>query len=232
MIASPITRKRGDAVLLDELVDAPLADVQRADHGLHVAVRHPRRADVGHDDVPDGLDVLAPLDDLQRRDAQALLEDLRGVAGEAARHLAADLGHVPDAGGEGDQLAVTEDGLDDAVLGQVAAAAEGVVVEHDVARTEVLLADLEDRPLDDEDDRTEVGRAELGLGDHLALGVEDRAREVEPLVEERRIRRVAHRDAHLARRRDEVVVDDLERHLVDADVSVPVLMPASRGARG
>ena len=117
---------------------------------------------------------------------------------------------------EGDQLVVVEDRLDHAVLRKVAAAAERVVVEDDVAGPEVLPADLEDRPLDDVDDRAEMGRAELGLRDHLALVVEDRAREVEPFVEERRVRRVAHRDAHLASGRDEVVVDDLERDLVDS----------------
>ncbi len=131
---------------------------------------------------------------------------------------------------------VVEDGLDHAVLRQVAAAAERVVVEDDVARVEVLLADLEDRPLDDVDDRPEMGWAELGLRDHLALGVEDRAREVEPFVEERRVRRVAHRDAHLAGGRDEVVVDDLERDLVDvgrrSGSSVAPAPPASRRPAG
>ena len=113
---------------------ALLADVQRADHRLHVAVGHSRSADVGQDDVPDRLDVLASLDDLERRDADALLEDLGGVAGEAAGNLAADLRHVADARGEADQLVFVEDGLDDAVLREVAAAAERVVVEDDVVR--------------------------------------------------------------------------------------------------
>ena len=223
-----------DAVLLDELQDAALAHVQRADHRLQVAVGDPRRADVRHDDVPDGVDVPAALDDLQRRDPQALLEDLGGVAGEPARHLAADLRHVPDAGGEGDELVAGEHRLDDAVLREVAAAPERVVVEDHVAGVEVLLADLEDRPLDDVDDGAEVRGAELRLGDHLAAVVEDRAREVQALVEEGRVGRVPHRDAHLAGGRDEVVVDDLEGDLVDGcgRVAHRVLSSGARRAVG
>ena len=202
-------------VAVHEFQHPPLPHVQRADHRLQVAVGHPRRAHVGHDDVPDGLHVLAALDDLQRRDAQPLLEDLGGVAGETAGHLAAHLGHVPDARHEGHQLVVVEDGLDDAVLGEVTATPERVVVEDHVLGVEVLGADLVDRPLDDEEDGAELRRAELGLRDHLAARVEDGAGEVQPLVEQRRVGRVAHGDAHLARRGDQEVVGHLQGDLVD-----------------
>jgi hypothetical protein len=37
---------------------------------------------------------LAVAVDLDRRDLQAFFEDLRRVGGQAARHLAADVGHV------------------------------------------------------------------------------------------------------------------------------------------
>ena len=56
--------------------------------------------------------------------------------------------------------------------------------------------------------------------------VEDGAREVEAFVEERRVRGVAHRDAHLARRRDQIVVDDLQGDLVDVCV-VHAVLPRS-----
>ncbi len=76
------------------------------------------------------------LDDLDRRDAQALLEDLGGVGGEDADRLAADLGQVADVGDEAEQLALVEDRADHAVLGDVRAAAVGIVVQDDVAGLE------------------------------------------------------------------------------------------------
>ena len=61
----------------------------------------------------------------------------------------------------------------------------------------------------------ELGRAELGLPDHVAVAVEQHAREVEALVEDRREGGAHHRDAHLAADVHEAVVDDRERDRVD-----------------
>src|SRR5437763_483936 len=82
--------------------------------------------------------LLVPLDDLHRRDAQALLEDLGRVGREAPDRLPADLGEVTDVRHEPEELALVEDGPHDAVLGDVRAAAVGVVVQDDVARLERL----------------------------------------------------------------------------------------------
>ena len=126
---------------------------------------------------------------------------------------------------EGDELALPEDALQQHVLGHVPRAAVRVVVEDDVALLEGVEAELLDRPVDGELDRADLGGAELGLGEHVARGVEDDAREVEGLVEDRRVRGRHHRDAHVAATARQVVVDDGQRDLVDhrsAHSSTPV----------
>ena len=57
--------------------------------------------------------------DLDRREADALLEHVLVVA-EGGRHHAADVGHVGDVGRVGEDLAVAEVRLDDHELRQVA----------------------------------------------------------------------------------------------------------------
>ena len=64
---------------------------------------------VGHDQPPELDVVLVALDDLHRRDAQALLEDLGRVGGERADGLAADLREMADVGDEAEELALVED---------------------------------------------------------------------------------------------------------------------------
>ena len=155
------------AEAVEQLDHAPLGDPQRADLRVEVAPRVPRRAVVGHDQPPQVHVVDVALDDLDRRDPQALLEDLGGVRGEAADGLAADLGEMADVGHEAEQLALVEDRAHDAVLGDVRAAAVGIVVQDDVAGLERLDAELLDRPAHDEQAGRDLRRAELGLPDHV-----------------------------------------------------------------
>ena len=93
------------------------------------------------------------------------------------------------------------------MLGHVAGAAVRVVVEDDVALLEGVEPELLDRPLDRELDRADLRRAELGLRDHVPRRVEDDAREVERLVEDRRVGRRHHRHAHVAAAARQIVVD-------------------------
>ena len=167
-------------------MQAPFGDRERADHGVKVAPRGTRRAVVGEDDLPDVVDVLAAAHDLHRRQPQALLVDLARVRGESSHRLAADLGKVGDVADEAVQLAAVVHRLDHGVLGQVAAAAVGVVVHHHVAGGgSFRKSHLGDRPLHGVEDRPDLGRAKLGVGDHLRVAVEHHAGEVQPLVEDR-----------------------------------------------
>ena len=192
-----------------------LGEVERAHHRAEVAERDPRRAVVGEDDLPDVVDVLAAPLDLHGRQEQALLEDLGRVAGEAAGRLGADLRHVRDVRDEGDELALPEHRLQQHVLGHVAGAAVRVVVQDDVALVERVEPELLDRPLDGELDRADLRGAELGLREHVARRVEDDAREVERLVEDRRVGRRHHRHAHVAAAARQVVVDHRERDRIE-----------------
>ena len=215
------------AVFLDDLDDAGDAQVDAADHRPQIAVVLARRAAVGEQQLPDLVDVLARLLDLDRRHAQALVEDLGRLAAEGARHHAADLGDVADADREALELAVDEERLEEGVLGAVQAAAVGIVVEDDVAVLKGLERDLLGAGLDQERHAADHRRAELGAGDHVALGVGERAGEVEALVEDRRVGRLHQKDAHLAADRHHGGIEDLHQHHVGRRVG-----RRQRGARG
>ena len=219
-----------EAVAVQELLQTPFGDRERADHGVKVAPRGARRAVVGEDDLPDVVDVLAAAHDLHRRQPQTLLIDLAGVGGESADCLAADLGEVGDVADEPVQLAAVVHWLDHGVLGQVAAAAVGIVVYHHVAGAEVLRSHLGDRPLHGVEDRPDLGRAELGVGDHLRVAVEHHAGEVQPLVEDRGVGGLHHRQPHLAAGVDQVVVDDGEGDAVQGLRHRAMPPPAPRPA--
>ena len=208
--------ERVRSVSLHELGEPPLGEIEGADHRLHVAVGVLGRPDVRDEDLEDRLDLAVLLVDLDRREADALLEDVLVVA-EGGGHHAADVGHVRDVRRVREHLALVEVRLDDDELRQVAIRTVGVVREHDVAGAQVLDADLGDRRGHDVDGRADLRRDERRLRDHLRLTVEHDAREVERLVEHRRVARPHHRDPHLLARRDEVVADDLEQERIGAD---------------
>ena len=72
-----------------------------------------------------------------------------------------------------------------------------VVVDDDVAGLEELLAELLERPAHGVRDRAHHRRRVVLLGDQVALAVEQDGREVEALVEDRRVRRLHHHERHL-----------------------------------
>ncbi len=80
-----------EPVVRDQLLDPFLGHVQRAHHRPEVAERHPRRAVVRKDDLPDVVDVYATPLDLDGRQEQTLLVDLGRVTGESAGRLRPDL---------------------------------------------------------------------------------------------------------------------------------------------
>ena len=108
-----------------------------------------------------------------------------------------------------------EDGFDDQVLGHVALAPVGIVVDEDVARTEGIEADLVEHPLHRVLAGAEHRRAELRLPDEVAAEIEHHAGEIEPFIEDGGVAGPHHRGAHLAADIDERVVDDAQRHGID-----------------
>ena len=174
------------------------AHVDGADEGAEIAVVGTRGAVVREHELPHLDHVLAPLLDLDRGDAHALVEDLRGLAGEAAGHHAAHLRHVSDGDGVAHELALVEDGLDEGVLGRVHAAPVGIVVDDDVAFLDLVVRNFLGRGLQDERQSADLRGVELGNPDQVAPRVSKAAGEVQAFVEDGRVGGLHHRDAHLA----------------------------------
>ena len=82
-------------------MDGPFADVAGGQLGADVAERHVRHADVGAQQGEEGLVRLAAAVELQPGDAEAVLKDLRVVAGRAAGQPAAEVEVVRRAHREG-----------------------------------------------------------------------------------------------------------------------------------
>ena len=95
-------------------------------------------------------------------------------------------------------------------VGQVGAAAVGVVGDKDVAgpNGRVLGEDLPDRLAH----RPEMDRDVRGVDDQVAAGREQGTTEIEPLLDVDAGGRVAQRHAHLLGDAGEVVVEDLQHH--------------------
>ena len=174
-----------------------LADLERGGLGLDVADPLLGDAHVGHEDGEDLAVHLAPLEELDGRQAQALLLHLGGVRREAARHHAADVGPVARVLQPAEVLATVVEGQRKAHVHQVRAAEIGIVDDIDVAglgRPRLAFADQADQLARgilhgaDEDRQAELALADqragvlvvdargavVGLGDH---GREGRARE-------------------------------------------------------
>ena len=200
----------------EQVLDPPPPQRERAEHRVEIAPGQLRGAVIREHDLPDVHHVVPRLHQPHGREAEALLVDLTGVAGERTRSQAADLGDVPDRRGEPEQLALVEDALEQHVLREVAPAAVGVVVDPDVARAERVGAELLEHPADAEVRGAEHRRVVLGLRDHPAGAVEERADEVEALVEDRGVRRLHHGDPHLAADAPQPVVEQRE---LDGDPS-------------
>ena len=126
---------------------------------------------------------------------------------------AADVGVVGAVGREAEQRAVVrERRRDDGDVRQVGAAAVGVVQDPCDAR----LVPLPHHGLDGGGHRAEVDGDVLGLHDHPAGGVEQRAGRVAALLDVGRVRRADEHGAHLLARRAQGAGDHAQGDRVDA----------------
>ena len=116
-----------------------------------------------------------------------------------------------------------EDGSDDCDVWDVGAAVVRVVEDVDVAAADVRVAP--DHHLDGLAHGAEVDRHVRGVGDQAAPGVEDRAGEVEPLLDVDRVRGGLQAHAHLLGDRHEQVVEDLQQHRVGPGADVGPVGP-------
>jgi hypothetical protein len=138
-----------------------------------VAAADVGRAHVGEDQLEHV--VLEP----HRRDDDPLLVDVAGVGGHRAGPHAADVGVVGARDRVGEDVAVDVERRDERDVRQVGAAAVGVVDDPHVAGVGLVLDHRRHRL----GHRAEVDGDVLGLGDHRALGVEQRGRAVAALLD-------------------------------------------------
>ncbi len=116
---------------------------------------------------------------------------------------------------EEDLLAgVVEDRRDHGDIGQMRAAVIGGVEHEDIAGTHRVAARAGDGG-DTLPHRAEMDGHVRGVGDELAVAIEERAGEIQPLLDVDRVSGVLQGHAHLLGDRHEQVVEDLEHHRVD-----------------
>ena len=217
-----VADRRG-AVARDQLSDALGGLPAGPEHRLEVATSLARPAHVAEDQVERGLVRPAAIDDPDRRDADAFLEDLGRAAREAARAHPAHVTPVRAHDGNTNMLAVREERIDHRHVVEVSPAGVGLVVQEDVARVDVV-AELLPHRLHRPGDRHDVERMILppGHGDDLRVAVHEHAGEVLALVEDRRVRGAHQGHAHLAHDRDERLAQHLEGDGIDHARGLPL----------
>ena len=147
----------GDAVALEQLGNAPFGDLACPPGRHEVAAPFARHAHVGHHHVEQALVEHAAAGDLHDRQAHAVVEDLRRLAGNAARCGAADVAPMRADGREQDQTPLREDRKHHGDVVEMGSPGIGIVVEEDVARSDILAEGVE-HPLDRPRHRKDVGR--------------------------------------------------------------------------
>ena len=169
----------------------------------------------------------APLrDQLHVVEQHALLVDVRRIRRHRARRDAADVGVMAArrdvelrANGVCSALGigrlVEKHRRDHRDVGQMRAAVVRRIEHEHVAGLHRAGAAVDDR-LHALAHRAQVHRHVRRIGDQVAFGVEQRAREIEPLLDVDRVRGVGERHAHLLGDRHEQVVEHLEQHRVGA----------------
>ncbi len=173
-----------------------------------------------------------PVEDLDRRDPESLLDGLVRPRHVRPRHGAADVGPVGEVDGERRQPPPGEHGPDRLHVGQVVAADLGEVQVPHVPVAELPPRHAPEELLHREGHHTEVDRDVAALGDQPAARVGERARQVARLLEEGRARRAHDDDAHLLRDRVDRVAHDLQRDGAQIRAGRHFRAPASqRGMR-
>ncbi len=186
---------RPAAVAAAQLLEALRASPARRELRLEVARRRVGVPDVRPDQVPQAAAPATGLDEEHRREDQPLLVELGVLGVLRAGRGPADVDVVGDRARVADQPAAHVNRGEDLEVGQVRAAQVGVVGQRGVARPE--RAEGVEHPGERELHQPELGRDHLRVGDHPTASVEEPAREVEHLADDRRERRPVLDDGHL-----------------------------------
>ena len=178
------------------------------DDGVEVAAVPVRQPAVAQDEIQNVFLQDALLVDPGGRNLNAFLEYLLGVRGQAARHLAADVGHMTEHRHPTDQAMVLEDGQQHQPVGKVAdgcRATVGVIGEDDVAFLDGAVIGFFEAMNE---------RAKL-TDDHLAVAVGDHREFVILFAYSRRHGGAVQNGVHLDPRRSERTLDEIEGDRID-----------------
>src|SRR5690606_19071931 len=136
------------AIFGGELGHTRCADLERGDLGLQVAEYGRRLAHVLPDHRPDLLDADTAFEELQRRNAQALLVDLGGVGAVAAGRHAADVEVMTERADDGDSAPLVEDRAKGCDVRKMLPTAVRIIGDDDIAILPLLERDeaLDDGP--------------------------------------------------------------------------------------
>ena len=202
-------------IAFEELAETPGPDLDGGVHGAAVALALLPATDVRHDEV-EGPRGPLPVEHLDRRDPEALLDGL-----VRPRHVrpwdgAADVNPVGEVDREGDEPPAREHWPDRFHVGQVVAADLGEVQVPDVSVAELPPRHAPEELLHREGHHAQVDRDVTALGDEPAARVGERARQVARLLEERGARGAHDDEAHLIRDRVDRVAHDLQRDRAQA----------------
>ena len=217
-----VAHHRGGAVRGEQLAQAGTAEPARRHLGHEVAGEHLRQAHVAGEQAEEILVQLAGAEELRGRDDDALLVELGGVGGHAARGPAAHVLVVAHRAGQRDGAAVGEDRHRERDVGQVGAAVVRVVQEKRVA---LVHAPRGERRSTMRCAANCSAPRWIGMAAAWAmvspLRVEQRGRGVEALLDDRRGRALEQRQLHLVGDGVEPVAQDLEEDGVDGAVTGP-----------
>ena len=193
----------------DNLVDLAFSDVDRSDLRFEIAPVLFRHAHVQPQDTRHILVQFAVADNLQRRNADALLHDIGQGARQRGGHRAADIGVVNMADHEAEDVAAVKDRLPDMNIGGMSGdvARIGVVGNADVAFV-VMVDQRQHRRIVD---AAVPGRAEAARrGERQPVSADDLAGEILRLFDKGRVRGAHQGKGHGVGRRRAVVGEYLQ----------------------
>ena len=174
-----------------------------------------RRSVVGEDDAPGILDIIAPVEQLDRGEPQPFLVDVRGVRGKGSRGLATNFGDMPDIPCEPEEMIAEEHWSHHHVLREMTATPVAVIVDEHVSRMEVVDPLFLHGPFHRVGNGSHHRWGVVLLGNQVAVAIEENRGEIETLIEDRRVGRLQHDQRHLGGNVGQGVVDDVERNCVD-----------------
>ena len=176
------------------------AEVERIELAVEIAIKGPRQARVGGQDIDDVLAENPTVEELHRRDQHAFLKALGRHRIVVARHVPADIVPMPDRGQIAEQFAAVKDRLYQSEIGKMRAAIIGIVEDPQIAvMNPVLAGGLVDHRFHREGhDADEHRQARLALHQRFAGDrVVDTMRGIMRLGDDRIERRAKQRCIHL-----------------------------------